>query len=146
MADQILNIIFTVGIPVAFVVFAVAGISDTFTRFTGGKKISSPIMATMPSGVSLVYFVVSWATGFTKWIPEFPSWKGWIIVLVAGVFVGLLNNFLYDKFLYRIFAKDVTEKIAAGIAEKVTEKITGKDETVEVKGDGGDVSGNENKN
>lgn len=132
MADQIINLLWTIIPPLAFTVFAVAGIGDTYTRFTKGKKLSSPIMASMPSGVAFIYFLLMWLLGFLKWVPDFPSYKGWIVVVIAGLFFGLVNNFLYEKFLYRIFSKDVSDKIAAGIAEKVTEKITGKDETVEV--------------
>jgi len=131
MADQILNILWTIIPPLAFTVFAVAGIGDTYTRFTAGKKLGSAIMASMPSGVAFIYFLLMWILGFLKWVPDYPSWKGWTVVIVAGLFFGIVNNFLYDKFLYRIFSKDVSDKIAAGIAEKVTEKITGKDETIE---------------
>lgn len=120
--------------PLVFTVFAVAGIGDTFTRYTkseknpDGKRLDTKIMATMPSGIGIIYFFVTWILGLYSFVPIFPSWKGFLAVFIAGLFVGVVNNFAYDKFLFKIFSKENTDKIADGLAEKVVEKVTGEDQ------------------
>lgn len=115
--------------PLIFTVFAVAGVGDTYTRFTktdlkpSGDKLSSKVMALLPSGISIVYFFVTWIVGLYPIAPAFPNWKGWVFMLIAGAFVGVANNFFYDKFLYKLFSKESTDKIADGIAEKVIDKV-----------------------